>query len=72
MPEDPTSDQVWQYENGFLVNRLSRKCLDVRGNPGRSRGLALELFDCEFNMGPNQTDQRWELLSACESAGRRL
>ena len=66
MPEDPTSDQVWLHENGFLVDRLSRKCLDVRGNPGRSRGLAVELFDCEFDLEPDETDKRWELLAACE------
>ena len=65
VPEDPTSDPVWLHEKGFLVDRLSRKCLDVRGNPC-SRGLAVELFDCAFDLEPDQTDQRWELLAACE------
>ena len=65
VPEDPTSEPVWLYEKGFLVDRLSRKCLDVRGNPC-SRGLAVELFDCEFDLEPDETDEHWELLAACE------
>lgn len=52
---------------GFIVNSLSGKCIDVAGGPGRSNGARLQLWDCELS-GTNPdngstTDQRWVLIS---------
>jgi hypothetical protein len=46
--------------NGFIVNQLSRRCIDVIGTPATTSGARLQLWDCDFQLQPNQTDQRWE------------
>ncbi|MBN4000490.1 MULTISPECIES: RICIN domain-containing protein [unclassified Nostoc] len=56
------TDHRWILRNdGFIVNELSGKCLDVAGYPGRSNGSKLIIYDCEF--GNPRTDQRWTFTS---------
>jgi hypothetical protein len=58
------TDQQWTLtSNGFIRNRLSGKCIDVAGAPGKGNGAPLQLWDCELS-GLNAdngspTDQRW-------------
>ncbi len=57
------TDQMWRISDGFIVNTLSGKCIDVAGAPGTVNGAALQLWDCELS-GRNKdngsmTDQRW-------------
>jgi len=59
------TDQRWFFTSGgFIRNRLSGKCIDVAGAPGRSNGSTLQLWDCELsgrNADNNSaTDQRWQ------------
>ncbi|NJO18463.1 MAG: ricin-type beta-trefoil lectin domain protein [Thioploca sp.] len=48
---------------GFIRNKLSQKCIDVAGAPGRSNGAQLQLWDCEIlGINPDNgslTDQKW-------------
>ncbi len=58
------SDQVWEMTSGgFIRNRLSGKCIDVAGAPGKQNGARLQLWDCELSgINPDngsQTDQKW-------------
>jgi len=46
---------------GFIVNMLSGKCIDVHGEPGVRNGDKLMLWDCEF--GISNTDQKWKITS---------
>jgi hypothetical protein len=51
----------------FIVNELSKKCLDVAGNTGSSvaNGTQLVLNECEisgFNSSGGITDQKWEFI----------
>ncbi len=60
------SDQRWTFNlNGFIVNTLSGKCLDVSGAPGRSNGSIIQLSDCELSgLNPDNgspTDQIWTM-----------
>jgi hypothetical protein len=56
------TDQRWLLrQDGFIVNELSGKCLDVAGYPGRYNGSKLIIYDCEF--GDPGTDQRWTFTS---------
>lgn len=62
-----TTDQKWTVTNGFIRNRLSGKCIDVAGAPGRSNGARLQLWDCELS-GRNvdngsSTDQIWSFTN---------
>jgi len=41
------TDQQWSMSGGFIRNRLSGKCIDVAGTPGRNNGAQLQLWDCE-------------------------
>jgi hypothetical protein len=45
----------------FIVNSVSGRCIDVDGAPGTGNGARLQLWDCEFSGGPNNspTDQKW-------------
>ncbi|HLP91398.1 MAG TPA: RICIN domain-containing protein [Nostocaceae cyanobacterium] len=60
------TDQTWILTNdGFIINSLSGKCIDVSGAPGISNGAKLQLWDCERS-GRNadngsRTDQQWKL-----------
>lgn len=59
------TDQRWVFTSGgFLRNRLSGKCIDVSGAPGRTNGAVLQLWDCELsglNADNNSvTDQKWQ------------
>ena len=60
------SDQLWQFHgNGFIVNALSGKCLDVEGAPGHVNGTELQIAPCEFsgrNPNGSPTDQRWAMI----------
>lgn len=53
--------------SGYLVNRLSGRCLDVAGAPGTADGAVLQLHDCEWptsgSGAPARTDQVWEVTS---------
>ena len=58
------TDQKWELtSNGFIRNKLSGKCIDVDGAPGRKNGARLQLWDCELSGGNaynnSLTDQRW-------------
>lgn len=61
-----TTDQTWVLTNdGFIINSLSGKCIDVAGAPGNTNGAQLQLWDCERS-GRNadngsRTDQKWQL-----------
>jgi hypothetical protein len=61
------TDQIWILRNdGFIVNQLSGKCIDVAGAPGTGNGARLQLWDCELS-GRNRdngsaTDQKWTLM----------
>jgi hypothetical protein len=51
---------------GYVVNRLSGRCIDVYGSPGTANGASLQLWDCEYSgkgPGNSPTDQKWELTS---------
>jgi hypothetical protein len=60
------TDQRWTLNaDGFIVNSLSGKCIDVDGAPDIQNGASLVLRDCETS-GLNRengspTDQRWRL-----------
>ena len=60
------TDQKWILtRDGFIINPLSGKCIDVAGAPGNTNGAPLTLWDCESS-GLNRdngssTDQRWTL-----------
>lgn len=59
-----TTDQQWKMtREGFIVNVLSGKCIDVAGAPGRNNGSQLQLWDCERSgRNPDNnsiTDQKW-------------
>lgn len=59
------TDQRWVLiDGGFIKNTLSGKCIDVSGDPGKTNGALLQLWDCEtsgYSRGGNApTDQRWE------------
>ena len=62
------TDQIWVLtDDGFIMNTLSGKCIDVAGAPGRSNGSRLQLWDCEGS-GRNRdngsaTDQKWTVTS---------
>lgn len=50
--------QIWIFRpDGFIVNQVTGKCIDVAGFPGVNSQTPLLLSDCEF--GNPQTDQRW-------------
>ena len=59
------TDQRWRIDNnGFIVNTLSGKCIDVAGAPGTGNNAAIQLHDCEFSgKNPNgtTTDQKWKI-----------
>ncbi len=61
---DSATDQQWIFtENGFIMNVLSGKCIDVAGAPGSANGTRLQLGECETS-GHNldndsATDQQW-------------
>jgi hypothetical protein len=61
-----STDQTWILTNdGFIINALSGKCIDVAGAPGRDNRAQLQLWDCErsgrnANNG-SRTDQQWKL-----------
>lgn len=56
------TDQRWILRNdGFIVNELSGKCLDVAGYTGRSNSSKLIIYNCEFD--DPRTDQRWTFTS---------
>ncbi len=62
---EKTPSTAQSTSEGFVVNSLSGKCIDVAGSPGRSNGTRLQLWDCELS-GTNPdngsiTDQRWVL-----------
>ena len=45
--QDPNTDQRWQMTaEGFIVNLLSGRCIDVSGVDG----IQLVLFDCEWGV----------------------
>ena len=48
---------------GTVVNRLSGKCIDVKGSPAVDNEAPLQLWDCEDGWSPTQTDQRWGMTS---------
>jgi hypothetical protein len=56
------TDQRWEVtREGFIVNSVSGKCLDISGAPARNSGDAAILYDCEFYEFDRgmPTDQRW-------------
>jgi len=57
------TDQIWSISQGFIRNRLSGKCIDVAGAPGRNNRAQLQLWDCELSgINPDNgslTDQKW-------------
>jgi hypothetical protein len=55
----PTARPVFQGR--FIVNTLSKKCIDVRGKPGTANESPLQLYDCEYS--DSSTDQKWEVTS---------
>jgi hypothetical protein len=58
-----TTDQKWYFQNGFVRNGLSGKCMDVPGAPGVKPGSKMNLWDCELSgRSPNgaQTDQQFD------------
>jgi hypothetical protein len=63
---DSPTDQRWTItSDGFIMNKLSQKCIDVAGAPGQENSSPLQLWDCELS-GRNQdngssTDQTWRL-----------
>ncbi len=65
---DSETDQRWTITgDGFIKNKLSGRCIDVAGAPGKGNAAPLQLFDCELS-GRNrdngsQTDQQWDLTS---------
>ncbi|MBD2124859.1 RICIN domain-containing protein, partial [Microcoleus sp. ZQ-A2] len=67
LENDSATDQQWIFtEDGFIMNVLSGKCIDVAGAPGRAIGTPLQLWDCETS-GRNLengslTDQRWTFI----------
>jgi len=55
----PASDQRWSIRaDGFIMNALSGKCMDIRGTLMTEVGSPLVLYTCEKNS--TQTDQRWK------------
>ncbi len=62
------TDQQWIFtDDGFIMNALSRKCIDVAGAPGRANAAKLQLWDCEGS-GRNRdngsaTDQKWTFVN---------
>ena len=62
-PGFTATDQKWELTSeGFLRNKLSGRCIDVRGAPAVNNGARLQLWDCEWNgLGPGftATDQKW-------------
>ena len=68
-PEDAKNSRqdTEAYINGFFVNQLSGRCIDVYGAPSLHNGANLVLWDCEYS-GYNAdngsvTDQRWQITS---------
>jgi len=65
---DSETDQRWTITgDGFIKNKLSGRCIDVAGAPGKGNAAPLQLFDCELS-GRNrdngsETDQQWGLTS---------
>ena len=64
---DGQASDAESTSGSFIVNKLSGKCIDVAGAPGRDNAAPLQLFDCESS-GRNrdngsQTDQQWDLTS---------
>jgi hypothetical protein len=73
---NPT-DQAWNFiVSGFIVNRLSGKCVDVSGAPGNSNHLPIVLWDCEYsgyNAGNGSaTDQTWTRVSPSIATATRI
>ncbi|MFH3481342.1 RICIN domain-containing protein [Xanthobacter variabilis] len=61
-PNGSVTDQRWELRGGFIVNELSRKCVDVSGAPGTADGAKLLLWTCESsgrNPNGSATDQNW-------------
>lgn len=56
------TDQKWDIRSdGFIVNRLSGRCLEVSGAPGLNHGDNVQLATCEYSGYYNgtPTDQKW-------------
>lgn len=62
---EPT-DQLWNFYEGFFINQLSGRCIDVVGTPGTENGSPLALHDCEFSgfdlPTGSPTDHEWEFV----------
>jgi hypothetical protein len=55
-----------QPQSGFLMNKLSERCLDVLGAPGTENGNKVALYDCEYtgkSINKQPTDQKWSLTT---------
>src|SRR4051794_555033 len=62
--QQATPSHLQQAQTGFLVNKLSERCLDVLGAPGVDNGAKLALYDCEYSgksVNNQPTDQKWSL-----------
>lgn len=48
-------------DSGLIVNRVSGKCIDVRGTPGVANGAQVQLWDCEYSgeVDGTPSDQYW-------------
>merc|ERR1712151_1430150 len=54
------TDQCWTLNSqGFIVNKLSGKCIDVDGTPGVGDLTNIHLWSCETDAADNCTDQKW-------------
>eukprot|EP00439_Symbiodinium_sp_Y106_P064253 s1891_g10.t1 len=59
------TDQAWQLDGGPIVQKLSGRCLTVRGGQTES-GTPLVLYDCAERQEANLSGQYWHFLPACE------
>ena len=71
-PDNTPTDQRWIITPGGLIKNVlagaANKCIDVKGTLGKEDGAPLQLWDCEFSGGSNdtKTDQQWDLVPAKE------
>jgi hypothetical protein len=60
------TDHKWSYQNGFVRNGLSGKCMDVPGAPGTAPGSRMQIWDCELsgkNSNGSQSDQQFDFVN---------
>lgn len=68
---DRDTDHLWYLtEEGFLLNGVSRLCLDVDGTPGVKAGSSMRLQKCAVDPSNiNHAAQRWVITPRGRARG---